>query len=146
MKNKKYLSALGLGCVTLLLTGCGSGKTLTCKMDLSDQMAGLGTMKTEIKLDYDSNGEKSKSATVKMEVELTGDDVTSDLLDTFESSLKKSCDEEGTGYKTCETKKEGNKVILEGTVEPNSLTEDSEEDKSLESAKKYFEGMGYTCE
>lgn len=151
--NKKTLKILGIGCALFLLTGCGSssngssGNVLTCKQDLSNSMAGLGTMSTEVKLTYDEEGKNPQSAKVTMEIELNEENATSDVLKQFEDTLKTSCETEAAGYKTCTTKIDGNKVIMEGTVEPSSLTEGdtSNGDKDMNAAKKYFEEIGYTC-
>lgn len=147
MKNKKYLGMLGLGCAALLLTGCGSGKELKCTMDMSDQMAGLGTMKAEIVVDYDSKGETPEKATMKMVVEITSEDVTDEMVDSLEDSLKTTCDDEDANYESCEVKRDGRKITLEATGKAEDMEDaEIEADQTLEEAKKEMEEAGFTCE
>lgn len=146
--NKKYLGLVGLGCGALLLTGCGGGKTLTCKSDMSEQLAGLGNWNTEISLNYDNDGKKVESATMKMTVELTNEDVTDDMIDQFKESLNEICDDEDESFDKCEVKKDGRKITLEakGKVDSNNALEGVTEETSLEEAKELLKNQGFTCE
>lgn len=144
MKSKKYLGMLGIGCAALLLTGCGSGKQLKCEMDMSDELAGLGTMKMELIIDYDKNGETAEKATMKMEIDITTTEVevTDEQMDSLEKSLEKNCEEED--FDSCTVKRDGKKVTLTAT---SSKPEDVEAsaNRTYEEAKKELTEEGYTC-
>lgn len=147
--NKKYLGMLGLGCGVLLLTVCGGGKTLTCKSDMSEQLAGLGKWDTEVILDYDNDGEKVESTTMKMTIEFTNEDVTDEMIDSFKETLGQSCgSEDAESFDKCEVKKDGRKLTLEakGPAEANDDLAGITEKTALEEAKKLLEEQGFTCE
>lgn len=146
--NKKYLGLVGLGCGVLLLTGCGSANTLNCSMDMDDMLAGLGTMKAEVELEYDKDGKEVKGASMKMVVEITNDDVTDDMLDSLEEELNGQCEDGEGDFDDCSVKRDGKKITLKasGDVEKIAESEEIAKDTTKEKAKEYFEEQGFTCE
>jgi len=101
MKGKKYIiGMLGLTVAgALVLTGCGNnknseqkdeGKKLVCTLDMSSELSGLGNMSTSIEFDYDKDGKEIKKATLGIDVEITSEDVTDEMLEALEKILKKT--------------------------------------------------------
>lgn len=149
--NKNILKVAALGCGVLLLTGCGSnGKTLNCEFDMSDQLSGLGTWNTYVDFEYDKDGKETKSATMKMVVNITSEDVTDELIDSLKETLEDICasaEDDENGLEKCEVKVDGKKVTLEakGSVENLNTLDGIVQETSYEDAKKSLEDAGFTC-
>lgn len=158
--KKKLFGLVGLGCSFLLLVGCGNEadkekennkenedtkQKLTCSMDLSDAMSGLGTMNMDLVVLYNEDGTEPQELTLVQKIEMTSESVTDDIINSLATQLEnETCNEEFT---SCNVLTEGKKITLTAVGSPNTVTgEDGESgSKSYDAAKKYFEDMGYTC-
>lgn len=135
MKNKKYLGMLGLGCATLLLTGCGGNK-LTCTM--SEEQEGMGKTEAEVVFNYDSDGKKIESIDMEMSMELESDE----MVDMYKGFFDEMCEDEDAPS-NCKVKTSGNKITLTASGEASDM--DYEAETSKEDLKAELEDDGYTC-
>lgn len=162
--KKKMLGLVGIGCSFLLLVGCGNTEAnkengdnkdnnntveekqkLSCSMDLSDAMSGLGTMEMELVVDYNAAGTEPQELTLVQKIEMTSSEVTEDIINSLATNLEgETCTDE---FKSCNVVVDGRKITLTAVGSPSTVTGDDEAEnsKSYDAAKKYFEDMGYTC-
>lgn len=144
--RKKTLGIIGLGCSALFLTACGGSDeshTLTCTKDMSDALGSLGTWNTEMKIDYNSNETKVEGFKMTMEMNLTSDEVTEEMMTVFEENLKDVCN--SGEYESCNTKRDNKKVTLEASGSAEKMGDNVDVNESLEETKKSLEEEGFTC-
>lgn len=144
MKNVKYLVFVGLGCATLLLTGCGGSSNsgtssggsptkniITCKKndDLVNET-----------YEFEFNDKKDNLVSVKGYRSITIPDyVTEDEIeDTITEIEDEMCNDDRN--KSCDVSRRGDKIELNVTFD-NSLFGDLTEKEIVE----MFEDNGYTC-
>ena len=136
----KFFGLVGIGCLAVLLTGCGgkgnSEHALKCVKKTEGQ-------EVTIEIQYNDEETKAESATLDMIVPIPSGTSESEIQ-IAKSTLKSSCSS-GT-YEKCEVNetKEALTMHFEGTPENISGIEDS---KTLKEAKESLEAdLGYTCE
>ena len=124
---KKYFMVLAIPVISLLLTGCGKGDTITCTKEQDFGKAKI-TQKT--------------TATFKNNYLVKEDKET---IASFESEeMAKSYVENYDGKEGFTVKRDGVKVTVKNTVPVDDATKDAEENKK-ENYKDYMEKAGNTC-
>ena len=123
-----------LGVLSLMLTGCGSDKSLVCTQQ-SDNLS------TEMKTIYKSN--KIDRVEVKMEFNLAS--IPEEELEGLDENG--ICDEieQYVGYKLedCKQTKNDKKLIITGKMPESKITDDK---IKIDDLKNNIEKSGYTCE
>ena len=140
---KKYLALLVA--VLLVVTGCG-----TKKLECTGNISGL---KQDVVIEY--KGEDIKSLEMDMSYDkdtLEGMGITSDLLDTFISSMDAQVCPVYEAYEgvTCSTSEQNGGIRILITMDYGKLTQEAKDELSMnyqsyDSTKKDLEAAGYTC-
>ena len=138
MKKQITILSMLLVCV-LLVTGCGKGKTLKCKMTSAE----FGDVELSTKFDKDKSVSQKMTMTVDAQTEAQAQS-TKTVLDTM---LEAQYNQPNIKY---ESKVNGSKVVVTVEFDAKDLTDEEREDQNLtgtyEDLKKAFEDQGYTCE
>ena len=158
MKGKKYIiGMLGLTVAgALVLTGCGNnknieqkdeGKKLVCTLDMSSELSGLGNMFTSIEFDYDKDGKEIKKATLGIDVEITSEDVTDEMLEALEKNLKENCNDATAEFDSCDVTRNEKKIQYKAVGDPKKMEDLSDigDSQAIEDVKKAVESEGFTC-
>lgn len=141
----KKIAILGLGCLAMLATGCGS-KKLNCTMEQDS----MGNKISQNIVATFSGDEISK---LDMEVETKLADAYVEHIDMFatqlESQFESLKDKKGI---TTKTTKKDNSVIFTVNIDVKSMDEDAKDalgvvntKGSYKDSKKQLEAQGYTC-
>ena len=131
----------------MILVGCGSKKTLSCTIDQSSELSGLGTMGAQI--DADFNGSSLLEMRIKMNLEITSDKITESYMSTFKGIFDGVCKNglaSDIPLPNCDVKQNGKKLSLDATVKKSDIKNQKDTYGSVEKTKEEFEKMGYTCE
>lgn len=138
MKNVKYLVFVGLGCASLLLTGCGSEKShiMTCTLSSDGGIR-------EFIFEYDEDDEKVIGANMSMSIILP-DDVFDEEIEKIKASFEKSCSDEENLFKNCSISVKDNVIEATGTLTAEGL-KDEMFSLSKEETKSALEEGNYIC-
>ena len=135
---KKGLAIVGIGALTLALTGCGEVKrTMVCTLEEEQD---YGMVKTEIKLRYEGDVILEEEENVYLELSET---YSEDVVENIETNRKENCDERGL---ECEITVKGNKIEVRTTTSADELTDPNiDEETPYEDAKEILADRGYSC-
>ena len=143
---KKYLSALIMCVLSLILVGCGKKQTLDCTIDLSGQMYGAGTMEANAKFHFEGNS--FEKADIKYDVKVTSSRFTDSDMQTLKSNFDEICDSKdlsGIKLSTCTTKLDGKNITLNATIVKKDIENQADTYGSVSATKRDLEKQGYTC-
>ncbi len=144
MKKLRVLSVLFL--FTIIVTGCGGEKTLTCTK--SDDSTGM-TMNQNIVTTFKSN----KATKVDMSIDVVVDDQYKSQIGNIESSLKKQFssyeEQKGVTFKTSTKDKTVNVNIVADLEKMDDAARKklniTATDEKYDDVKEDFEDEGYSC-
>ena len=146
---KKYLTFILILCLTILLTGCSSGKkntkTLTCSYDMSNDVTGFDKTELIVEFTQDTESYKIVSGNVIFTVKSSG--MSTSQANSIKSSFEEEfCSEgffgEGTN-KSCKVTIENQSVTAKIEIDSEKLIEQIGEDEftenTLEELKEFLE-------
>lgn len=131
--------------LVLFLTGCGAKKTLECKIDMSNQLLGLGKMDSTISADFE--GKSMQKMNLKMNIEITSSTIQESGMARFKSIFDNVCKngQGGIKFPECNVTQNGKKVTLDASVSKSEIDDKSSTYGSVEKTKEELEKQGYTC-
>ena len=143
---KKIISSALLLVAVFALTGCvGSSKTLSCTIDQTNQLNGMGTMSSSIVSHF--KGVSLESMDIQMNLEITSSTIGEENMGTFKTIFDKVCKDglNGITLPQCDVKQDGKKLSLDATVEKKDIKDKSGTYGTVDATKKDLEKQGYTC-
>ena len=143
---KKVVSLLFVLVSVFVLTGCvGKSKTLTCTIDQSDQLSGMGKMDATIVSHF--KGVSLESMDIKMNLEITSTLIGEDNMGTFKNIFDNVCQNglNGISLPKCDVKQDGKKLSLDASVQKKDIKDKSGTYGTVDATKKDLESQGYTC-
>ena len=157
---RKILSRfLVISCI-LILAGCSkekiqnesnkekkqiTPKILTCTIDKSNELNGLGTMGATIKSNIIDDVVVSMN--VKMNLEITSEKITENYMSNFKIIFDNVCRDgfEGIKLAECNVTQNAKKINLDATVNETQFDDEKDTYNTINKAKEKFEKDGYTC-
>ena len=126
--NKKYIGVFGLGCMTLLLTGCGGNK-LNCSCVDKDEER--GERYAEYVFHYDEEWKTIESIDYEYGYRLSDSEAKN--IDDYEEELKESCDDDDAPS-DCKVTVSGNDAYLTATADADTfgIDKDTSKDDMIE--------------
>ena len=123
------------------------GKKLVCTLDMSSELSGLGNMSTSIEFDYDKDGKEIKKATLGIDVEITSEDVTDEMLEALEKNLKENCNDATAEFDSCDVTRNEKKIQYKAVGDPKKMEDLSDigDSQAIEDVKKAVESKGFAC-
>lgn len=135
---KKGLAIVGIGALTLALTGCGEvKKTMVCTLEDEQD---YGKVTSEIKLKYEGDLIIEEEENVYLEL---SEAYSEDVIENIETNIKENCETQGLD---CEIEVKDNKIEVHTTTSADELTDPNiDEETPYEDAKEILTDRGYTC-
>lgn len=130
-----------------LFTGCSSTKTLSCTIDVTDDLNGQGSALEEIKIEYDSNLENFEELFRIMTINFNSDTMgEEEISNVYENSLQ-VCELNKDEFSSCEVEKDGKKIVITVSIDKDKASSffEGESIPNYSKAFELFENKGYTC-
>ena len=143
---KKIIKLLLTFTFVILISGCGSKKTLECSMDQSNKLSGLGNMNETLNIQF--IGRKIEKINLKMNLEITSNKISNSEMLVFKSFLNKICSDgfdKNIPFPKCDINQDGKKLTLDATVIRSEIKDKSRKYSSVTKTEKELKKKGYKC-
>ena len=96
---------------------------------------------------YDKDGKEIKKATLGIDVEITSEDVTDEMLEALEKNLKENCNDATAEFDSCDVTRNEKKIQYKAVGDPKKMEDLSDigDSQAIEDVKKAVENEGFAC-